>query len=82
MYVCCGVVLVGGDKCLFSSFFFWLMLKQKESKEKAGMLKGYIASGSRDKTIKFWDLATGRCVATFVCDRSCLWTTNNEPGRA
>lgn len=38
----------------------------KDAQDKAGLLKGYIASGSRDKSIKIWDLATGRCVATFV----------------
>jgi len=38
----------------------------KDAKDKGGLLRGYIASGSRDKTIKIWDLATGRCVATFV----------------
>jgi len=38
----------------------------KEPRDKVGFLKGYIASGSRDKSIKIWDLATGRCVATFV----------------
>jgi len=36
------------------------------AKDKGGLLKGYIASGSRDKTIKLWELATGRCVATFI----------------
>lgn len=29
-------------------------------------IKGIIASGSRDKQIKLWDLATGKCVATYV----------------
>eukprot|EP01111_Echinosteliopsis_oligospora_P009434 TRINITY_DN2762_c0_g1_i1.p1 TRINITY_DN2762_c0_g1~~TRINITY_DN2762_c0_g1_i1.p1 ORF type:complete len:419 (+),score=101.13 TRINITY_DN2762_c0_g1_i1:87-1343(+) len=28
--------------------------------------KGYLASGSRDKTIKIWDLSTGKCVATYI----------------
>ncbi len=39
-----------------------------KDKEKAavGGLRGYIASGSRDKTIKIWELATGKCVATYV----------------
>ncbi|KAM9969707.1 hypothetical protein ACTFIR_001543 [Dictyostelium discoideum] len=27
---------------------------------------GYLATGSRDKTIKIWELATGRCLATYI----------------
>eukprot|EP01132_Coremiostelium_polycephalum_P000700 gene700-863_t len=27
---------------------------------------GYLASGSRDKTIKIWELATGRCILTLI----------------
>lgn len=43
-----------------------LETNEKDGKEKSGVLKGYIASGSRDKTIKIWELATGKCVATYV----------------
>lgn len=39
----------------------------KEGGAKPQGLKGFIASGSRDKTIKIWELATGKCVATYVC---------------
>ncbi|EFA74819.1 putative dynein regulator [Heterostelium album PN500] len=27
---------------------------------------GYLATGSRDKTIKIWELATGRCLQTYI----------------
>jgi platelet-activating factor acetylhydrolase IB subunit alpha len=39
-----------------------------DGKEKVGGggLKGIVASGSRDKTIKLWDLASGKCVATYI----------------
>jgi platelet-activating factor acetylhydrolase IB subunit alpha len=40
--------------------------ESKETTKPVG-LKGFIASGSRDKQIKIWELATGKCVATYVC---------------
>ena len=28
-----------------------------------------LVSGSRDETIKMWDIASGSCVSTLTCDR-------------
>jgi len=35
---------------------------------KKGQRSGpYLISGSRDKTIKMWDISTGMCLFTLVC---------------
>ncbi len=44
---------------------------EEESKESvtefqtpAARLRDFLASGSRDKTVKLWDVKTGRCIAS------------------
>lgn len=34
--------------------------------QEIGALKDYLASGSRDKTIKLWEVRSGKCVITLV----------------
>jgi len=38
-------------------------IKKKDDKTLAGR---YLASGSRDKTLKLWDLSTGQCLKSFA----------------
>lgn len=39
---------------------------QYHGNQEIGSLKDYLASGSRDKTIKLWEVKSGKCIITLV----------------